>query len=380
MKNKPFSYKTIHTCTQSGARVGQYTTPHGIITTPVFMPVGTCATVKGLAPYELDDIGADIILSNTYHLYLRPGHELVKQAGGLHKFMNYNKPILTDSGGFQVFSLSGLNKITDNGVAFSSHIDGSKHTFTPEYATQIQQALGADIIMAFDECAPADANKEVVERALHRTIDWLERCTKTHKNSCNAQMLFPIVQGGMFSDLRELSIKKTLPFAKEGIAIGGLSVGETKDIMFKMLDTLQPYLPNNMPRYLMGVGSPDCLVEGVIRGIDMFDCVLASRIARNGTAFTSQGKIVVRNASYKQDFTPLDPDCNCYACRSYTKAYIRHLVNCDEILGARLITLHNLTYLVNLMKRMQQAILDNKFLTFVQSFRESQEYNQVARA
>jgi len=379
MKNSNFKYKLLHTCRQSGARVGEYATPHGKIKTPVFMPVGTAATVKGLAPYELDDMGADIILSNTYHLYLRPGHDLVKAAGGLHQFMNYHKPILTDSGGFQVFSLSSLNKITNEGVAFSSHIDGSKHTFTPEYATQIQQALGADIIMAFDECAKADADKKTVERALHRTIDWLSRCQKTHAKNYDTQMLFPIVQGGMFDDLRKLSLKKTIPFVKEGIAIGGLSVGESKDIMYKMLDALKPNLPTEMPRYLMGVGSPDCLVEGVLRGIDMFDCVLASRIARNGTAFTSQGKIVVRNATYKADFTPLDPNCTCYACHNYTKAYLRHLINSDEILGARMITLHNLTYLVNLMARMRQAILEDRFLDFVNDFRESKEYSQVAR-
>ena len=375
-----FIYKTLHTCKQSGARVGEFTTPHGVIKTPVFMPVGTAATVKALTPDELSNqIGADIILSNTYHLYLRPGHELIKAAEGLHKFMGWNKPILTDSGGFQVFSLSGLNKITDEGVAFDSHIDGSKHLFTPESVTKIQHALGADIIMAFDECAAANADKKAVERALHRTIDWLDRCKKTHSRNTK-QTLFPIIQGGMFEDLRKLSIKKTIPFAKHGIAIGGLSVGEDKKTMYAMLNVLKPELPKELPHYLMGVGSPDALVEGVFRGVDMFDCVLASRIARNGTAFTSQGKVVVRNACYKTDFTPLDPHCNCYACKNYTKAYLRHLINCDEILGARMITLHNLSYLQNLMERVQTAIFNDKFLDFVTSFRESKEYYQVARS
>jgi len=389
---KTFSYKTLHTCSQSGARVGEYTTPHGTIQTPVFMPVGTLATVKSLAPYELDESGAEIILSNTYHLYLRPGHDIVQKAGGLHEFMNWKKPILTDSGGFQVFSLGKLNKITDEGVAFRSHIDGSKHMFTPEYATQIQQSLGADIFMAFDECAPADAGEKEVERALHRTIAWLERCRaekeKNEKqvatesvalNHPHPQMLFPIVQGGMFAHLRKLSLQKTLPLAECGIAIGGLSVGEEKPVMYAMLDALKPNLPQNMPRYLMGVGSPDCLAEGVLRGIDMFDCVLSTRIARNGTAFTSQGKVVVRNAIYKEDFTTLDPNCNCYACKNYTKAYLRHLINCDEILGHRMLTLHNTTYLINLMKHIRVAILEDRYLDFMRDFRDGPEYTQTGR-
>ena len=377
MKNN-FTYKTIHTCLQSGARVGEYTTPHGKIETPVFMPVGTLATVKSLAPYEIEATGAGIILSNTYHLYLRPGEKIVKQAGGLHKFMNWDKPVLTDSGGFQVFSLSKLNKITDEGVEFQSHIDGSRHKFTPERAIQIQQDLGADIIMAFDEVAAPDASERETERALHRTIDWLGRCSKTHKDK-DSQMLFPIVQGGMSAKLRKISIDKTLPYAKCGLAIGGLSVGESKDIMYDMLDVLKPELPDSMPRYLMGVGSPDCLVEGVLRGMDMFDCVLCSRIARNGTAFTSNGKVVVRNASYKEDFTPLDKNCNCYACTHFTLSYLRHLVNCDEILGIRMITLHNITYLINLMGRIKQAIKEDRFLDFVKEFRDSSEYMQTGR-
>lgn len=373
--NEKFSYKVLHECKQTGARVGEFTTPHGVIQTPIFMPVGTAATVKSLAPYELEDAKSQIILSNTYHLYMRPGHELVKKAGGLHKFMNWNKPILTDSGGFQVFSLAGLNKITDDGVKFASHIDGSYHTFTPEKAMEIQNALGADIIMAFDECSKADATHEYAEKALKRTIDWLERCSIYHKDE--NQMLFPIVQGNMYADLRKESLRKTIPFAKCGIAIGGLSVGEPKPVMYDMLDILKPELPQDMPRYLMGVGSPDTLAEGVLRGIDMFDCVLATRIARNGTAFTSQGKVVVRNATYKEDFTPLDPHCDCYCCRNFTKAYLRHLIKSDEILGARMLSLHNITYLLKLMERIREAITNDKYGDFIAALRESKEYNQI---
>ena len=373
---KNFSYKTTHICKQSGARTGEFATPHGVIQTPVFMPVGTNATVKSLAPYELDSCGAEIILSNTYHLAMRPGSDIVKKAGGLNQFMNWQKPILTDSGGFQVFSLSGLNKITDDGVTFASHLDGSKHTFTPESATKIQQDLGADIIMAFDECTKADTDEQYALVALNRTIDWLARCKKANKGNAK-QMLFPIVQGNMYKNLRLLSLQKTLPFAECGIAIGGLSVGEPKPIMYEMLDTLKPELPNNMPRYLMGIGSPDCLVESVLRGIDMFDCVLATRIARNGTAFTSMGKIVVRNGKYKDDFTPLDNNCTCYCCQNYTKAYLRHLINADEILGARMLSLHNITYLITLMQRIRKAITENRYLDFVKDFRESSEYLQA---
>ncbi|MCL2061613.1 MAG: tRNA guanosine(34) transglycosylase Tgt [Firmicutes bacterium] len=373
---KSFNYKILHTCRQSGARTGEFITPHGKLLTPVFMPVGTAASVKSLAPYELTEAGAEIILANTYHLYLRPSHAVVQQAGGLHTFMNWQKPILTDSGGFQVFSLSKLNKITDNGVTFSSHIDGSRHTFTPESATQIQQALGADIIMAFDECTAADAGEKYAQRALHRTVEWLQRCKETNAGNAN-QMLFPIIQGNMYKNLRLLSLEKSLPFAECGIAIGGLSVGEPKTVMYEMLDALSAALPADMPRYLMGVGSPDCLAEGVLRGIDMFDCVLPTRIARNGTAFTSQGKIVVRNAQYKQDFTPLDPQCGCYACANYSKAYVRHLINCGEILGIRLISLHNLTYILSLMRRIREAILADRYTDFITAFRDSAEYKQT---
>lgn len=362
-------YELIKTCKQTGARLGRLHTPHGIIETPIFMPVGTQATVKSMTPEELKEIGSQIILSNTYHLYLRPGHELIKKAGGLHKFMNWDKPILTDSGGFQVFSLGPLRKISEEGVEFRSHHDGSKHFLSPEKAIEIQNALGSDIIMAFDECAPYPADRQYVKNSLERTTRWLERCKEAHKNTEN-QALFGIVQGGMYKDLREQSAREITSIDLPGYAIGGLSVGEPKDIMYEVLEYTTPLLPEDKPRYLMGVGSPDDLIEGVIRGIDMFDCVLPTRIARNGTAMTSQGKVVVRNASYAEDFTALDPECNCYTCRNYSKAYIRHLVKTNEILGARLITNHNLHFLLNLMKDVRQAIMEDRLMDFRNEFFE----------
>ena len=313
-------YELIKTCKQSGARLGRLHTPHGVIESPIFMPVGTQATVKAMTPEELKEIGSQIILSNTYHLYMRPGHDLVKEAGGLHKFMNWDRPILTDSGGFQVFSLGPLRKITEEGVHFRSHIDGSKHFISPEKAMEIQNALGSDIMMAFDECAPYPADREYVKNSLERTTRWLKRCKEAHKNTEN-QALFGIIQGGMYKDLREQSAKEILELDLPGYAVGGLSVGEPKELMYEVLDYTVPLMPEDKPRYLMGVGSPDDLLEGVIRGIDMFDCVLPTRIARNGTAMTSQGKVVVRNAKYARDFTPLDPECDCYCCKNYTKAY-----------------------------------------------------------
>lgn len=367
-----FSFKEIHVCKQTGARVGEFTTPHGVIKTPVFMPVGTQATVKTLAPYELEELGAQIILSNTYHLYMRPGENTVRNAGGLHKFMNWNKPILTDSGGFQVFSLARLNKITDNGVEFNSHIDGSRHVFTPEKSIDIQNALGSDIIMAFDECSAAGCDKVYAERALERTTRWLERCYVYHKNE--KQMLFPIIQGNMFEDLRLRSLREVKQFARCGIAVGGLSVGEPKSVMYRMLDALRPEFPQNMPRYLMGVGSPDCLAEGVLRGIDMFDCVLPTRTARNGLAFTHAGKITVRNAVYKEDTSPLDHECDCYTCRNFSRSYLRHLINAGEVLGARLLSYHNLYYLTRLMESIRDAILNDRFGDFMTEFRARKEY------
>ena len=360
-------YELIKTCKQSGARLGRLHTPHGVIETPIFMPVGTQATVKAMTPEELKEIGSQIILSNTYHLYMRPGHDLVKEAGGLHKFMNWDRPILTDSGGFQVFSLGPLRKITEEGVHFRSHIDGSKHFISPEKAMEIQNALGSDIMMAFDECAPYPADREYVKNSLERTTRWLKRCKEAHKNTEN-QALFGIIQGGMYKDLREQSAKEILELDLPGYAVGGLSVGEPKELMYEVLDYTVPLMPEDKPRYLMGVGSPDDLLEGVIRGIDMFDCVLPTRIARNGTAMTSQGKVVVRNAKYARDFTPLDPECDCYCCKNYTKAYIRHLVKANEILAARLITTHNLRFLLKLMEDVRQAIMEDRLLDFKDEF------------
>lgn len=361
------TYELIKTCKQSGARLGVLHTPHGDIETPIFMPVGTQATVKSMTPEELKEIGSQIILSNTYHLYLRPGHELVKKAGGLHEFMHWDKPILTDSGGFQVFSLGPLRKISEEGVEFRSHLDGSKHFLTPEKAMEIQNALGSDIMMAFDECAPYPASREYVKNSLERTTRWLERCKEAHKNP-EKQALFGIIQGGMYKDLREQSAKEITAIDLPGYAIGGLSVGEPKPMMYDILEHTTPFMPVDKPRYLMGVGSPDDLIEGVIRGVDMFDCVLPTRIARNGTAMTSQGKVVVRNATYAEDFTPLDPECDCYTCRNYTKAYIRHLIKTNEMLGARLITTHNLHFLLKLMEDIRQAIREDRLLDFREEF------------
>ncbi len=368
-----FKYEVVKECKQSGSRIGRLYTPHGVVETPVFMPVGTNATVKSLTPQVLHDIDASIILSNTYHLYLRPGHELVQKAGGLHKFMNWDKPILTDSGGFQVFSLSDMRHITDDSVTFKSHLDGSSHVFTPEKAVDIQQALGSDIMMAFDQCTGDGTSKSDARRALERTMSWLDRCYK-HKTRKD-QVLFPIVQGNMYKDLREESIERILPYCECGFSIGGLSVGEPKEVMYEMLDILKPHYPKDMPRYLMGVGSPDCLVEGVMRGIDMFDCVLPTRMARNGAAFTRQGNLTVKNAKFKEDFTPIDPECDCYCCRNFSRAYIRHLLNAGEILGGELLSIHNLRFLIKLMQDIKQAIMNDCFGDFYKDFKNKYDWN-----
>ena len=373
--SEQFWFELQHVEKHTGARAGVFHTPHGDILTPVYMPVGTQATVKGVLPRDLKEAGSQIILSNTYHLYMRPGDEIVKKAGGLHKFMNWDRPILTDSGGFQVFSLTKLNKIKDEGVYFNSHVDGSRHLFTPEKAIQIEENLGADIIMAFDQCSEYGYTHEQAKQAMERTSRWLERCAAAKTR--DDQALFPIVQGNFYKDLRAESVKRCLPYAKHGIAIGGLSVGEPKPLMYEMLDHIRPLLPENMPRYLMGVGSPDCLVEGVLRGVDMFDCVLATRVARNGTAFTSKGKIVARNSVYREDFSPLDENCDCYCCANYSKAYIRHLINVNEMLAAMLLSLHNITFLHKLMAGMRQAIFDDSLSDFVKDFYASYENTKI---
>lgn len=364
------TYELIKTDPRTRARRGRVTTPHGIIETPVFMPVGTAATVKAMRPEEVKNMGAEIILSNTYHLYLRPGHEIVKAAGGLHKFMNWNKPILTDSGGFQVFSLGAMRKIREEGVEFRSHIDGSKHMLSPEKSMEIQNALGSDIIMAFDECAPYPADRKYVKDSLERTTRWLKRCKEYHKNTEN-QSLFGIMQGGMYTDLRKESAEQIVDLDLPGYAIGGLSVGEPKEIMYEVMDECVDYMPKEKARYLMGVGSPDCLFEGVERGIDMFDCVLPTRIARHGMAMTSQGRVNIKNAKFAKDFTPLDPNCDCYTCRNYSKAYLRHLFKADEILSSMLMTNHNLHFLVKTMENIRKSIEEDRFLEYKKEFYDS---------
>lgn len=360
------TYKLLKQSKNTLARLGELQTPHGIVETPIFMPVGTQATVKAMSPEELNEIGSQIILSNTYHLYLRPSHELVRKAGGLHSFMNWSGPILTDSGGFQVFSLGDLRKINEDGVEFRSHIDGSKHLFTPEKVMEIEMALGADIAMAFDECVSYPSDYEYTKQAMERTLRWAERCLRTHNKE--NQALFGIVQGGVYKDLRAISTKELVSLDFPGYGIGGLSVGEPKSLMYEVLEATTPLLPVDKPRYLMGVGSPDCLIEGVIRGVDMFDCVLPTRIARNGTVFTSEGKLVIRNARYKEDFSPLDQNCTCYTCRNYSRAYLRHLFNVGEILGLRLTSYHNLYFLLELMQKIREAIASESLLEFREEF------------
>ncbi|MGP1570449.1 MAG: tRNA guanosine(34) transglycosylase Tgt [Eubacteriales bacterium] len=361
------SYELIKKDSKTKARRGVLHTPNGDIQTPIFMPVGTAATVKGVLPEALEEMSAEIILSNTYHLYLRPGHEIVRQAGGLHKFMNWKKPILTDSGGFQVFSLGSLRKITEEGVSFSSHIDGSKHMISPEKSIEIQNALGSDIIMAFDECAPYPADRTYVKNSLERTTRWLRRCKDYHKD-IERQSLFGIMQGGMYQDLRRESASQIVDLDLPGYAIGGLSVGEPKELMLEVLDYCVDYLPENKARYLMGVGSPDYLFEGVERGIDMFDCVLPTRIARHGMAMTSNGKLNIKNAKYEKDFKPLDENCDCYTCRNYSKAYLRHLYKAGELLSATLLSIHNLHFLIRMMGNIRHSIEEDRFFEYKKEF------------
>jgi len=359
-------FEVIKESKETKARLGKLFTPHGIIETPIFMPVGTQATVKAMTPRELEGLGIQIILSNSYHLFLRPGHGLIAQAGGLHKFMGWKRAILTDSGGFQVFSLGKLNKINDEGVSFNSYIDGSKHFVSPEKAMEIQMALGGDIAMAFDECTPYPAGRYQVEIAAQRTIQWAKRCKEAHHNL--NQSLFGIVQGGAFKDLRIDNAKKLVELDFPGYAIGGLSVGEPKSIMYEILDYTIPCLPNNKPRYLMGVGAPQSILEGTIRGVDMFDCVLPTRNARNGSLFISSGKLSITNAKYKDDFTPLDNKCKCYTCQNFTRAYLRHLYMSKEILASTLGTIHNLYFMSSLMKKIRLALLEDRLLEFKEEF------------
>ena len=359
-------FKVIKESKKTKARLGKLYTSHGIIDTPVFMPVGTQATVKAMTPRELEDLSIQIILSNSYHLYLRPGHNLIAQAGGLHKFIGWKGAILTDSGGFQIFSLGKLNKINDEGVSFNSHIDGSKHFISPEKAMEIQMALGSDIAMAFDECAPYPSGKYQIETAAQRTIQWARRCKEAHHSS--SQSLFGIVQGGAFKDLRIENANKLVELDFPGYAIGGLSVGEPKSLMYEVLDYTVPCLPTNKPRYLMGVGAPQSILEGVARGVDMFDCVLPTRNARNGSLFTSSGKLSITNAKYKEDFTPLDNKCKCYTCRNFTKTYLRHLYMSKEMLASILGTIHNLYFMSSLMKNIRLALSEDRLLEYKEEF------------
>ncbi|MEG6617087.1 tRNA guanosine(34) transglycosylase Tgt [Peptococcaceae bacterium 1198_IL3148] len=352
--------------TRTRARLGRLSTPHGEVETPIFMPVGTQASVKTMLPEEVREVGGRLILSNTYHLYLRPGHDLIKEAGGLHNFMNWHGPILTDSGGFQVFSLGDLRKITEEGVEFRSHHDGSKHLFTPEKVMEIEMALGSDIAMAFDECAPYPCDHSYAKKSLALTTRWAKRCKAAHHRE--DQALFGIIQGSVFKDLREQSVKELVEMDFPGYGIGGLSVGEPKPLMYEMLEHTIPLIPVDKPRYLMGVGSPDCLVEGVMRGVDMFDCVLPTRTARTGTVFTQYGKLNVRNAQYARDFTPIDEDCECYVCKNYTRAYIRHLLKANEVVGIRLTTWHNLYFIHKLMEKIRDAIRNDRLPEFRNEF------------
>ncbi|MCY8423423.1 tRNA guanosine(34) transglycosylase Tgt [Bacillus vallismortis] len=375
MAEQPIRYEFIKECKQTGARLGKVHTPHGSFETPVFMPVGTLATVKTMSPEELKAMDAGIILSNTYHLWLRPGQDIVKEAGGLHQFMNWDRAILTDSGGFQVFSLSKFRNIEEEGVHFRNHLNGDKLFLSPEKAMEIQNALGSDIMMAFDECPPYPAEYDYMKRSVERTSRWAERCLNAHSRQ-DEQGLFGIVQGGEYEDLRTQSAKDLISLDFPGYAIGGLSVGEPKDVMNRVLEFTTPLLPKDKPRYLMGVGSPDALIDGAIRGVDMFDCVLPTRIARNGTVFTADGRLNMKNAKFERDFRPIDEECDCYTCKNYTRAYIRHLIRCNETLGLRLTTYHNLHFLLHLMEQVRQAIREDRLGNFREEFFERYGYNK----
>ena len=364
-----FEYKLIAECRQTGARAGVLTTPHGTVETPVFMPVGTQATVKAMTPEELEELGAQIILCNTYHLHMRTGEDIVEEAGGAHRFMNWKHPILTDSGGFQVFSLAKLNKITDEGVEFRSHIDGGKRFMRPEDSMEIQQKLGGDIAMAFDECVSLPTTPEYSRAAMERTIAWGKRCRDHH--SRKDQALFGIVQGALYESQRIECVERLEEIGFPGYGIGGLSVGESHAEMYGVLDALCPKMPKEKPRYLMGVGFPTNLIEGVARGVDMFDCVLPTRNGRNGQLFTRFGKMNIKNLSYARDCTPPDPSCGCYVCRNFTRAYLRHLYTAGEILAARLCSWHNLYFLVNLLRDARSAIVEGRFPAFRRDFMEN---------
>jgi len=357
-----FFLEIKHVCRQTGARYGILHTPHGDVEVPMFMPVGTLATVKTLSPEEIQELGAGVILANTYHLHLRPGEDIVEKAGGIHKFMNYNGPILTDSGGFQVFSLMENRKINEEGVIFKNHLNGSRIEFTPEKVIAIQEKIGADIIMSFDECMPYPVEHKYAQASVERTLRWAKRGLEAHIRK--DQALFGIVQGSDFEDLRRLSATELAKMDFPGYSIGGTSIGEPKDVFIKMVEQSVKYLPHDKPRYLMGVGSIDFLLEGVERGVDMFDCVLPTRIARHGALMTSNGRVNIRDAKYKEDFSPLAANCDCYTCRNYTRAYLRHLYVSEEIFGKRLLSIHNVRFLISLMEKARDAIKEDRFGDF----------------
>ena len=362
------NYELVAEDRKTGARAGLLHTPHGVFKTPMFMPVGTQATVKTVTPEELEEMGAQIILSNTYHLFLRPGTELIHEAGELHRFMNWNKGILTDSGGFQVFSLGAMRKITEEGVYFRSFLDGSKQFLSPEISIRAQEDLGSDIAMAFDECIPYPADYEYARKSTERTTRWAKRCIKAHQRTDRG--IFGIIQGGMYKDLRKQSAMEisSLPF--DGMAVGGLSVGEPHDLMYDILEETIQWMPKGKARYLMGVGTPDCLVEGVARGVDMFDCVFPTRVARNGMGMIHTGRMNMKNKQYERDFRPIEESCGCYTCRNYTRAYIRHLYKSEELLVFRLVTIHNLYFLLQFMRDMREAIVQGNFSEFREHFME----------
>ncbi|MFH2011193.1 MAG: tRNA guanosine(34) transglycosylase Tgt [Pseudomonadota bacterium] len=363
-----YKFNLLKKDSSSHARLGKIRTKHGELTTPAFMPVGTQGTIKSLSPEDLKAVGAEIICSNTYHLYLRPGHEIIKKLGGLHRFMGWDSPILTDSGGFQVFSLSALRKITEDGVHFQSHIDGTRHFISPEKSIEIQEALGSDIIMCFDECIPYPSSYDYTLNSVNMTGKWAERCKIAKRSGESA--LFGIIQGGMFGDLREKSVESILNIGFDGYAIGGLSVGETRPMMYEIIIKTLPFLPEDSPRYLMGVGTPEDLVESIRLGVDMFDCVIPTRNARNGMLFTSKGKILIKNAQYIDDDSPLDDDCQCYTCRNFSRGYLRHLLVANEILSPRLNTIHNLTYYFTLINEIRDAIEKGRYAEFSNQFYE----------
>ena len=362
------NYELVAEDRKTGARAGLLHTPHGVFKTPMFMPVGTQATVKTVTPEELEEMGAQIILSNTYHLFLRPGTELIHEAGELHRFMNWNKGILTDSGGFQVFSLGAMRKITEEGVYFRSFLDGSKQFLSPEISIRAQEDLGSDIAMAFDECIPYPADYEYARKSTERTTRWAKRCIKAHQRTDRG--IFGIIQGGMYKDLRKQSAMEISSMPFDGVAVGGLSVGEPHDLMYDILEETTQWMPKGKARYLMGVGTPDCLVEGVARGVDMFDCVFPTRVARNGMAMIHTGRMNMKNKQYERDFRPIEESCGCYTCRNYTRAYIRHLYKSEELLAFRLVTIHNLYFLLQFMRDMREAIVQGNFSEFREHFME----------